>query len=65
MLIMAMRQINLLVSRVVLCSDIFDSKSQQTSLRRTTRETNKCLLPHSHDYRMKILSDFNEIRVTP
>jgi hypothetical protein len=23
------------------------------------------MLPHSHDYNMKILSDFNEVQVTP
>jgi hypothetical protein len=40
-------------------------KSQQTSLRRTTRKTNKCMLPHSHDCHMKILSDFNKVQVTP
>jgi hypothetical protein len=47
--------------QIFLCSDV----CQKTSLHRTTRETNKCMLPHSHDYHMKISSDFNEVQMTP
>jgi hypothetical protein len=39
--------------------------TQQTSTHRTTRKTDKRMLPHSHDYHTKILSDFNKVQVTP
>jgi hypothetical protein len=29
------------------------------------KKKNKRILPHSHEYRMKILSNFNKVQVTP
>jgi hypothetical protein len=51
----------LLFPRVFLYGEV----CQQTSPHRTTSKTNKRMLPHSHDYHMKILNDFNKVQVTP
>jgi ribosomal protein L34E len=41
------------------------SNNSFQKVHRTTHKTNKRMLPHSHEYHMKILSDFNKVQVTP